>query len=87
MFTAWVESVYHRGDALGDRAAAAGALPRRRARAGTADGQAVLREAFLWSEKRTVSKTGTFGMHGNDYEVDARARPVNGSSWCSIRWI
>ena len=37
----------------------------------TPPAEAVLREAFLWSEKRTVSKTGTFGMHGNDYEVDA----------------
>ena len=36
-----------------------------------AAGGAALREAFRWSEKRTVSKTGTFGMHGNTYEVDA----------------
>jgi putative transposase len=27
--------------------------------------------AFRWSERRTVSKTGTVGMHGNTYEVDA----------------
>ena len=29
-----------------------------------------LTEAFRWSERRTVSKTGTVGMHGNTYEVD-----------------
>ena len=29
-----------------------------------------LREAFRWSEHRTVSSTGTVGMHGNTYEVD-----------------
>src|SRR5262249_11407846 len=29
-----------------------------------------LREAFRWSERRTVSRTGTVGIHGNTYEVD-----------------
>ncbi|MDQ2796031.1 MAG: Mu transposase C-terminal domain-containing protein, partial [Actinomycetota bacterium] len=32
---------------------------------------AQLREAFLWSQWRTVTKTGTVGLHGNQYEVDA----------------
>jgi putative transposase len=32
---------------------------------------AQLREAFLWSEWRTVTKTATVGLHGNKYEVDA----------------
>jgi putative transposase len=69
-FTAWVELVYHRathsetGQPPLERFHAAGPAP-------TPPTEAVLREAFLWSEKRTVSKTGTFGMHGNDYEVDA----------------
>lgn len=31
---------------------------------------AELREAFLWSEWRTVTKTATAGLHGNTYEVD-----------------
>ena len=31
---------------------------------------AQLREAFLWSEWRTVAKTATVGLHGNTYEVD-----------------
>jgi putative transposase len=65
-----VESVYHRathsdtGAPPLERFHAAGPAP-------TPPTETTLREAFLWSEKRTVSKTATFGMHGNDYEVDA----------------
>jgi putative transposase len=66
---AWVESVYHRrvhsetGQAPLERFLAQGppALP----------GERALREAFRWAERRTVSRTGTVGMHGNGYEVDA----------------
>ena len=68
VFQAWVEQVYHRrvhsetGQAPLERFLADGApsVPTERA----------LREAFRWSERRTVSKTGTVGMHGNTYEVD-----------------
>ena len=68
VFQAWAESVYHRrehsetGQAPLERFLAAGAptLPTERS----------LREAFRWSEQRTVSKTGTVGLHGNTYEVD-----------------
>ena len=68
LFQAWVEQVYHRrvhsetGQAPLERFLAAGAptLPSERS----------LREAFRWSEARTVSKTGTVGMHGNSYELD-----------------
>lgn len=69
LFVAWVESVYHRqihsetGQSPLERFHAAGP-------AAAPPEPAVLREAFLWSEKRTVSKTGTFGLHGNEYEVD-----------------
>ena len=31
----------------------------------------MLREAFLWAERRTVSKTAVVSLHGNAYEVDA----------------
>ena len=31
---------------------------------------AQLREAFLWSEHRTVTKTATVSLHGNTYQVD-----------------
>lgn len=68
LFQAWVEQVYHRrvhsetGQAPIERFLAAGAptLPSERS----------LREAFRWSERRTVSRTGTVEMHGNTYEVD-----------------
>jgi transposase InsO family protein len=69
LFTAWVEKVYHQrehsetGQSPWQRwsCAPAPALP--------TPGQ--LREAFLWSEWRTVTKTATVGLHGNKYEVDA----------------
>jgi putative transposase len=62
-FQAWVEQVYHRrvhsetGQAPLERFLALGPrqLPSERS----------LREAFRWSERRTVSRTGTVGMHGN----------------------
>ena len=31
---------------------------------------AQLREAFLWSEYRTVAKTATVSLHNNQYQVD-----------------
>lgn len=69
LFTAWVETVYHRrvhsetGQAPLQRWSQVGtpALP----------SSQQLREAFLWSEWRTVTKTATVGLHGNQYEVDA----------------
>jgi putative transposase len=69
LFTAWVETVYHRrvhsetGDKPIDRLLANGApvLP----------SPADLHEAFLWSEIRLVTKTATISLHGNSFEVDA----------------
>jgi putative transposase len=69
LFSAWLEVVYHRrvhtetGMSPIERFDAAGApqLP-------TA---ALLREAFLWSQERTVTKTATVSLHGNQYSVDA----------------
>ena len=68
IFQSWVEQVYHRrvhtetGQTPLERFLAPGAPPR--------PSETALREAFRWSERRTVSKTGTVGMHGNTYEVD-----------------
>lgn len=68
LFTAWVESVYHRhvhsetGQTPLDRFAP----PRLRY-----PNAVELHEAFLWSEHRTVTKTATVSLFGNDYEVDA----------------
>jgi putative transposase len=68
LFSAWLEVVYHRrvhsetGQTPLARFDAAGApaLPT----------PALLREAFLWSEERTVTKTATVSLHSNSYEVD-----------------
>ena len=67
LFTAWVERIYHRrvhsetGQTPWDRwSVITPPLP----------SPAQLREAFLWSEWRTVTKTATVGLHGNSYEVD-----------------
>ena len=70
LFTAWVETVYHHaihsetGEAPIDRFLAGGApvLPTPQA----------LREAFLWSERRLVTKTATVSLHGSVFEVDAQ---------------
>lgn len=69
LFSAWLEVVYHRRvhseteqtplerfDVVG-----APVLPT----------PALLREAFLWSQERAVTKTATVSLHGNSYEVDA----------------
>ncbi|MGH2863483.1 MAG: DDE-type integrase/transposase/recombinase [Solirubrobacteraceae bacterium] len=68
MFSAWLEVVYHRrvhsetGQTPLARFDAAGApaLPT----------PALLREAFLWSQERTVTKTATVSLYANSYEVD-----------------
>ena len=68
LFSAWLEVVYHRrthsetGQTPLARFDSAGVpqLPT----------PALLREAFLWSQERTVTKTATVSLHGNSYEVD-----------------
>ena len=69
LFTAWVETIYHRRVH-----SETGQTPIQRWSAGapaTLPSPAQLREAFLWSEWRTVTKTATVGLHGNHYQVDA----------------
>lgn len=69
LFSAWLEVVYHRRTHSETEqtplarfeAAGAPALPT----------PALLREAFLWSQERTVTKTATVSLHANSYEVDA----------------
>jgi putative transposase len=69
LFCAWLEVVYHRrehsetGQTPLARFDAAGAPP--------LPTPALLREAFLWSVERTVTKTATVSLQGNSYEVDA----------------
>ncbi|MGH8296860.1 MAG: DDE-type integrase/transposase/recombinase [Steroidobacteraceae bacterium] len=69
LFSAWVETVYHRrvhsetGMTPIERFMTQGPpeLP----------SAALLHEAFLWSELRTVTKTATVHLHANSFEVDA----------------
>ena len=67
LFTAWVETVYHRREHSETQQ-----TPLQRWSTGqpVMPTPAQLREAFLWSEWRTVTKTATVGLHGNTYEVD-----------------
>jgi putative transposase len=68
LFTAWVETRYHHtvhretDETPLTRFTAAGAPQ--------APSPELLREAFLWSESRTVTKTAMVSLHGNHYEVD-----------------
>lgn len=68
LFTAWVETVYHRREH-----SETGQTPLQRWSTGepVMPSTAQLREAFLWSQWRTVTKTATVNLHGNHYEVDA----------------
>ena len=70
LFTAWVETVYHR--AIHSET---GTAPLRRWCAGCParcpdPEPGALAEAFLWSEYRTVTKTATVSLQGNLYQVD-----------------
>ena len=68
LFTAWVETRYHRRP---HRETEQSPLARFTA-AGIPDVPTPqqLREAFLWSETRNVTKTAMVSLHGNHYEVD-----------------
>jgi putative transposase len=69
LFAAWVEVDYHQRVHSETKTAPlarllAGGPPR-------LPTPEMLREAFLWSAPRTVTKTATVSLHGNYYEVDA----------------
>jgi putative transposase len=71
LFSAWVQAGYHRS-----AHSETGEQPLARWARGVPDPLPVptpaqLREAFLWSERRTVTKTATVSLHGNVYQVDA----------------
>lgn len=68
LFTAWVEQVYHRRVHRETNQTplarfTAAELPK-------VASPALLREAFLWSATRTVTKTATVSLAGNRYETD-----------------
>lgn len=67
---AWIEGVYHRTPH-----SETGVPPLARWQQGIGDrlplpSAAQLREAFLWRERRRVTKTATVSLHGNTYQVD-----------------
>ena len=71
LFQAWLETACHRavhsetGEAPAERWEKA--TPQERA----VPEPALLREAFLWSERRKADKTALVRLHGNVYQVDA----------------
>jgi putative transposase len=70
LFSAWVQVSYHRAVH-----SETGEPPPARWAKGAGEplplpSPARLREAFLWSERRTVKKTATVSLHGNTYQVD-----------------
>ena len=70
LLAAWIETVYHLTPH-----SETGVPPLRRWQQGIPSplplpAPAQLREAFLWSEHRTVTKTATVSLHGNTYQVD-----------------
>lgn len=71
LFTAWVNMVYHHSVH-----SSTGQTPLARweasweHRSPVSKPLEVIRQAFLWSDVRTVGKTGTVSLHSNIYEVD-----------------
>jgi putative transposase len=71
LFQAWLETAYHQAvhSETGEAPAARWekATPQERA----VPEPGLLREAFLWSERRKADKTALVRLHGNAYQVDA----------------
>ncbi|MGH3938538.1 MAG: Mu transposase C-terminal domain-containing protein [Pseudonocardiaceae bacterium] len=68
LFTAWIETVSHRRVH-----SETGQTPLARGQAGgpfSLPAPAALAEAFLWEERRTVTKTATVSLHANTDQVD-----------------
>ncbi|MBW3621478.1 MAG: DDE-type integrase/transposase/recombinase [Actinobacteria bacterium] len=68
LFAAWVEGVYHRATHSETGEAPLQRFEKAAVRRPT---PAELHDAFLWAERRQVTKTATVSLHGNIYEVDA----------------
>jgi putative transposase len=71
LFRAWTETAYHQ-----QAHSETGEAPAARWEKATPEERAVpepalLREAFLWSERRKADKTALVRLHGNVYQVDA----------------
>lgn len=68
LFVAWVETVYHRREHSETRQSPLARLTS--APVPVLPSTEALHEAFLWSEKRAVTKVATISLHGNVFEVD-----------------
>jgi len=68
LFAAWVEGVYHRRTHSETTMTPLERFEGAELRYPSSE---QLREAFLWSETRTVTRTATVSLHSNTYEVDA----------------
>ena len=80
LFTAWVETVYHRRDHSETEQTP---WDRWSTITPTLPTPTQLREAFLWSEWRTVTKTATVSLHGNTYR--SRRRPDRAEGRAGVR--
>ncbi len=69
LFTAWVEVVYHRRTHTETRDSPLERFASTEPPVLPSPG--LLREAFLWAERRMVTKTATVSLFGNSFEVDA----------------
>ena len=70
LFTGWVETVYNQR-AHTETGESPLARFTNNSRPPQIPSAATMSEAFLWSEKRRVTKTATVSLHRNIYEVDA----------------
>lgn len=70
LFTDWCETVYHRTVHSDTTQSPIERWPAGIPRPLPLPSPEQLREAFLWSELRTVTTTGTVSLHGNAYQTD-----------------
>ena len=70
LFTAWVETEYHQRPHSSTETAPLTRWRQNLPSPLPTPSPAALREAFLWSAHRTVTKTATVSLHNNIYQVD-----------------
>jgi putative transposase len=70
LFTAWVETEYHQRPHTSTEVAPLARWRDTLPHPLPTPSPAALREAFLWSAHRTVTKTATVSLHHNIYQVD-----------------
>ena len=71
LFQAWLETAYHRAVHSETGEAPAARWEKATAAERSVPEPALLREAFLWSERRKADKTALVRLHGNVYQVNA----------------